>query len=238
MAHQCADLQIAILLENFVNKSDHVCPIELAIGGNESLAQRFLADLEEFIGPDRLFTYNSHLARFTLHNATLPSTASANVDSAERVPSNLFLISSPEDIDGILMSQDSTTPSYGLPPIFVQVNFNSNEDAGFHKACRSLAVDFRGTLMVLRNDTRRRHSNEEEEGAGGGQQYEDAVSMDDSLFSQEQLFRALCEVCAIQLESGYADLCLRISVMCGDPFTLDYITPLLEKAVRIDTSGL
>lgn len=124
LVFQCADLQTSIALENQVNKASPICPISLTVLGNKLLTEEFIRAVEDFLGPKRLFKYNSHIAQFHIKGASLVADSSPEEN---RLPSQLFLVSSFEDIEIIKESRSTLAGLQGLPPVFVQVNFSEEE---------------------------------------------------------------------------------------------------------------
>lgn len=59
-----------------------------------------------------------------------------------------------------------------------------------------------------------------------------------SSFSQGQIQQTLHEICASQMGTNYADLRIRISFLCDDPFSISQVlSPLLEHTVQTDDTG-
>lgn len=59
------------------------------------------------------------------------------------------------------------------------------------------------------------------------------------ILSQQQVEQILHEICIGQMGTNYADMRIRISFLCDDPFSISQVlSPLLEHTVQMDDSGM
>ncbi|KAI1726314.1 rhoGAP domain-containing protein [Ditylenchus destructor] len=242
----CADLVLPVAIDNQVHDQAKFLSVDLEIHGDLALAQEFVGAVKTITSPENVFNYNGYSVRFNAFVS--PSLELENPYAAplsSRVPTLIYLLNSAEEelFDRIHQAHFRNHRQRWIPPIFVQVCEPARFDSlpSLHQIGTKLAERFQGVFVGVSSVHQRSGSSSSSVMGHLHDRFNSTTSHYDDLslhFRWEQITRVLREACSAQLDSGYYDLRVRLSLFCGDPFPAESVLmPFLDHASRSDASG-
>jgi GTPase SAR1 family protein len=208
----CANKQLSKIIETCYPNYHKYFPVDIVIYGEDYLVDEFITAVNMALSVDRLFDYDSGLAKISCFKHSDPLTSS-------RIRSLICVVNSLDTVENFMGVKWKAAP--GLPPLFV--NASSSEEVQLQQHVSKIADKIGGVYISEDNLSLVETA---------------SIQSLTAHFHFDQIQRVLREVCHAQLCGIYADLRVQISFMCGDVFKPDVVlSMLLDQSNHTNSSG-
>uniref|UniRef100_A0AC35EXH3 PG2 pseudoGTPase domain-containing protein n=1 Tax=Panagrolaimus sp. PS1159 TaxID=55785 RepID=A0AC35EXH3_9BILA len=208
----CANKQLSKIIETNYPNYHKFFPVDIVIYGEDYLVDEFITAVYMSLSVDRLFDYDSGLAKISCFKHADPLNSS-------RIRSLICVVNSLDTVENFMGIKWKAAP--GLPPLFI--NASASEEILLQQHVSQIADKIGGVYISEDNLSCVETS---------------SIQSLTAHFHFDQIQRVLREVCHAQLSGIYSDLRVQISFMCGDVFKPDVVlSMLLDQANHTHSSG-
>uniref|UniRef100_A0A914YYK5 PG2 pseudoGTPase domain-containing protein n=1 Tax=Panagrolaimus superbus TaxID=310955 RepID=A0A914YYK5_9BILA len=208
----CANKQLSKIIETNYPNFHKFFPVDIVIYGEDYLVDEFITAVNMSLSVERLFDYDSGLAKISCFKHADPLNSS-------RIRSLVCVVNSLDTVENFMGVKWKAAP--GLPPLFV--NASASDETLLQQHVSQIADKIGGVYISEDNLSCVETS---------------SIQSLTAHFHFDQIQRVLREVCHAQLSGIYSDLRVQISFMCGDVFKPDVVlSMLLDQANHTHSSG-